>query len=55
MTFHLYDTEVGGSPLWEETQPSVRVDEGIFTTRLGRLRPNITPFWRPTKVRWCPR
>jgi hypothetical protein len=39
MTFRLHDTEVGGSSLWEETQPSVSVDEGIFTTLLGSVEP----------------
>ena len=39
MTFQLYDADAGGSPLWEETQPLVTVDEGIFTVFLGSVEP----------------
>jgi alpha-tubulin suppressor-like RCC1 family protein len=39
MTFQLYDTDVGGAPLWEETQALVSVDEGIFTVLLGSVEP----------------
>ena len=35
MKFRLYDTETGGSPLWNETQDTVRVTNGIFNVLLG--------------------
>lgn len=39
MTFQLYDVDAGGSPLWEETQSLVSVDEGVFTVSLGSVEP----------------
>lgn len=36
VTFRLYDTATGGSPLWEETQ-TVNFQKGIFEAELGSL------------------
>jgi len=38
ITFSLYSSEIGGSPLWSETQ-SVVVSNGIFSTILGIVNP----------------
>ncbi len=36
ITFHIYDTETGGSPLWSETQ-TVSLTGGYFDVALGEL------------------
>jgi hypothetical protein len=38
ITFKLYTTAFGGTPLWTETQ-TVTCDKGIFSTRLGKVTP----------------
>jgi len=35
MQFCLYNTDVGGSPLWCEDHPSVPVEDGLFSVLLG--------------------
>ena len=37
MQFSIYPDSTGGTPLWTETQLSVRVDKGIFNTLLGSV------------------
>lgn len=37
MTFNIYDAAVGGSSLWNETQPAVTVDKGVFSVLLGSV------------------
>ncbi len=37
MTFALYDTDTGGSPLWSETHANVPVSDGLFSVRLGSI------------------
>lgn len=39
MTFGLYTTPTGGSPLWSETQNTVQVNNGIFNVLLGSVNP----------------
>jgi len=39
LSFALYATPSGGSPLWEETQTSVQVEEGVFSVMLGSEEP----------------
>ncbi|MGB9561761.1 MAG: hypothetical protein ACPL6C_03005 [bacterium] len=39
MTFRLYTTELGGSPIWEEEIESVLVSLGLFSVLLGTRRP----------------
>lgn len=37
MQFSIYSDSTGGDPLWSETQPSVKVDKGIFNVLLGSV------------------
>ena len=37
MTFSLYDTPEGGTPLWTETHPDVTVTNGVFSVVLGSV------------------
>jgi len=37
--FAIFDAEIGGSPLWNETQPAVSVSDGLFTVFLGSVTP----------------
>ena len=46
LTFRLYDTEVGGTPIWTETQ-TVEVTDGIFSAVLGTVNPLGLSFDRP--------
>jgi hypothetical protein len=55
LTFKLYNTDLGGSPLWTETHPSVAVIKGIFNVILGSGGSPLTlPFdqqyWLGVKV-----
>jgi hypothetical protein len=43
ITFSIYSTSVGGSPLWTETN-SVFVSGGIFSLMIGTLNPINLPF-----------
>lgn len=40
MVFSLYNSSIGGTPLWTETQPAVTVNNGIYQVDLG----SVTPF-----------
>lgn len=44
MTFGLYTTPTGGSPLWSETQNTVQVTNGIFNVLLGSNTPINVAF-----------
>jgi hypothetical protein len=46
LTFKIYDTSSGGTPLWTEVQ-SVAVSKGIFSVILGSVAPLNLPFNRP--------
>jgi len=37
MQFSIYSDSTGGDPLWSESQPSVKVDKGIFNVLLGSV------------------
>ncbi len=56
MNFRLYDTETGGTLLWNETQSAVNVNKGIFNVLLGSvssISSNIftgAPLWLETQV-----
>lgn len=39
VTFALYETETGGTPLWSETHANVPVSEGLFNVKLGSVNP----------------
>ncbi len=50
MTFDLYNTSNGGTPIWNETQQNVNVTNGIFNVLLGSVTPitNVpfdVPYW----------
>jgi hypothetical protein len=45
ITFRLYDTDIGGQPLWEEAQ-DVYVEEGILDVELGLATELNLPFDR---------
>lgn len=55
MTFGLYQSQTGGSAVWEETQSSVTVSEGLFNVYLGENNPfeGISfgvPYWLQVNV-----
>ena len=55
MTFTMYDAEVGGVTLWQETHPSVEVRKGLLSLLLGSIEPlpkNIfeSPVWLGVQV-----
>ena len=54
LTFNIYDTQTGGSALWNEVHPSVAVIEGVFRVRLGSVTPlNLAfdaPYWLGIRV-----
>ena len=39
MQFRLYNTDTGGSPLWEESHTAVPVEDGLFHVLLGSTNP----------------
>jgi hypothetical protein len=39
MVFSIYADSTGGIPLWTETQPSVKVEFGVFSVLLGSINP----------------
>jgi hypothetical protein len=43
ITFTIYSVPSGGSSIWNETLPSVNVDNGLFSVQLGGLTP-LTEF-----------
>jgi hypothetical protein len=43
LTFKIYNSEIGGEPLWMETK-LVNVVDGIFSTQLGSVTPLTLPF-----------
>jgi hypothetical protein len=45
LTFRLYQTSTGGSPLWQETK-NLSVERGVFSTTLGEITPLSLPFDR---------
>ena len=44
VTFRLYASAAGGSPVWQETQSGISVANGIFTAVLGSTAPFSLPF-----------
>ena len=43
LTFRIYSTGAGGTPIWEETMP-VLLSNGLFTAILGSSTPLNLPF-----------
>jgi hypothetical protein len=44
MDFRLYDTDIGGTPLWQEIQPSVLIEAGFLDVKLGSVTAFNLPF-----------
>ena len=44
LTFRLYGAEAGGTPLWEENQNSVDIQNGLIDVELGGVMPLDLPF-----------
>lgn len=38
IAFHLYDAATGGNELWNETQSSIHVTNGVYSTQLGLVK-----------------
>lgn len=47
LTFRLYETDAGGTPIWEETQSDVEVIGGVYSVVLGASEPLDAPFDKP--------
>jgi hypothetical protein len=44
MDFRLYDTDIGGTPLWQETQSAIYVEAGALDVELGSVNALDLPF-----------
>lgn len=44
MIFKIYDRATLGTPLWQETQSNVNIEDGIFSAELGSVNPIKLPF-----------
>lgn len=44
ITFRLYENLIGGTPVWEETQPTVDVTSGVYSVFLGSVTPLDVSF-----------
>lgn len=51
ITFVLYEDSLGTAQLWEETHPSVKITNGLFTVLLGSINPNLMAQFEG-KERW---
>ena len=47
LTINLYDASSGGSLLYQEIQPSVSVNKGVFNAVIGSVNPLTLPFNAP--------
>lgn len=47
ITFKLYTSETGGTAIWTETQPAVRLVGGIYSVSLGSVTPLTPAFDAP--------
>jgi len=49
MVFTLYDSESAGNAVWQETQPAVQVNKGVFNVLLGSITliPSAVAFNQP--------
>ena len=52
MTFSIYDSSTGGTPLWSETQNSVHVENGLFNVILGSVNPIPSDVFPIDESRW---
>lgn len=44
LTFKLYTTETGGTPVWSETQSTVNIIGGVYSVTLGTVNPLTAAF-----------
>jgi len=44
LTFRLYTTETGGTPVWSETQDPVNIIGGVYSVTLGSITPLTAAF-----------
>ncbi len=44
ITFRLYDSAIGGTPLWSETHAAVDIEKGLFNVELGSVSPILLSF-----------
>lgn len=44
LTFKLYTTETGGTPVWSETQSQVNIVGGVYSVILGKVTPLTAAF-----------
>lgn len=44
LTFRLYNTDAGGTPVWEETQDAVSVRGGVYSVLMGESEPLTAAF-----------
>jgi len=47
LTFKLYTTETGGTPVWSETQGTVNIIGGVYSVTLGSENPLVAAFDQP--------
>ena len=52
MTFKIYDSPTGGTPLWSEAQTSVHVENGLFNVMLGSVNPIPSDIFPIDGSRW---
>ncbi|MEW5849169.1 MAG: hypothetical protein AB2A00_10150 [Myxococcota bacterium] len=52
MTFRLYDAPDATTPRWQEVQPAVAVDGGVFSTALGAEQPLPDNLFRQSASLW---
>jgi len=58
MTFSIYTTPTGGTPIWTETHSAVEVYHGLFSVILGETNPLSFPLdttYYLVKSRWAQR
>jgi len=44
ITLRIYNAEVGGTPIWQETHQQVSISKGVFTVLLGEITALDLPF-----------
>jgi hypothetical protein len=47
LIFKLYTTEIGGTPVWSETQSTVTIIGGVYSVTLGSVNPLTAAFDQP--------
>jgi len=52
MQFRLYNTDTGGSPLWEESHTAVPVEDGLFHVLLGSTNPILVSLLANNSSLW---